>query len=95
MIGPKMYCYQPEDTIFAMGSFVDWSRGETSNRGMFLPAADFDDDLNAEKVDFIAGCGVLVSRRLLEEVGFLDPIYYLNYEDVDWGVRAQEHDFEV
>lgn len=95
MIGPKMYCYQPEDTIFALGSFVDWSRGETTNRGMFLPASDVEIPLREEAVDFIAGCCVLVSKNMLEEVGFLDPIYYLNYEDVDWGIRAQEKGFEV
>lgn len=95
MIGPKMYCYQPEDTIFALGSFVDWSRGETTNRGMFLSASDIDMPPDAEQVDFIAGCCVLVSRKMLEEVGYLDPIYYLNYEDVDWGIRAKRNGFEV
>lgn len=95
MIGPKMYCYQPADTIFATGSFIDWSRGETSNRDMFLPTTDIDNGLKPEQVDFIAGCGVLVSRKLLDEVGFLDPEYYLNYEDVDWGVRAQRKELEV
>lgn len=95
MIGPKMYCHQPPDTIFATGSFVDWSRGETSNRDMFLLAPEIDIDLKPEQVDFIAGCGVLVSRKLLEQVGFLDPIYFLNYEDVDWGVRAQRKKFEI
>ena len=95
MIGPKMYCAQPEDTIFALGSFVDWSKGTTTNRGMFLPASEIDFRIKAEPVDFIAGCGVMVSRSLLEQVGLLDPIYYLNYEDVDWGIRAQREGFEV
>lgn len=95
MVGPKMYCYQPEDTIFALGSFVDWSKGETTNRGMFLPASDIGFPLEPEPVDFIPGCCVLVSRRMLEKVGFLDPIYYLNYEDVDWGIRAHREGFEV
>lgn len=95
MVGPFMYCYQPEDTIFALGSFVDWQRGETINRGMFLPAKSLNGDLAAEKVDFIPGCGVMVSKIFLEKVGYLDPIYYLNYEDVDWGVRAQRKGFEI
>ena len=95
MLGPKMYCFQPEDTIFALGSFVDWTNGETSNRGMFMPASEIDFPIDAEPVDFIAGCCVLVSRKMLEKVGFLDPIYYLNYEDVDWGIRARRKGFEI
>jgi hypothetical protein len=95
MIGPKMYCYEPEDTIFATGSFVNWSKGETTNRGLFQPASDFAHFQGPEQVDFIAGCGVLVSRKFIEQVGVLDPIYYLNFEDVDWGVRGWRQGFEV
>jgi GT2 family glycosyltransferase len=46
-------------------------------------------------VDFIVGCGVLVSRRLIEVVGVLDAQYYLNYEDVEWGIRARHYGFKV
>ena len=89
MVGPKMYCFQPEDRIFALGSFVNWSMGETSNRGMFLPDSELEIPLEAEPVDFIAGCCVLVSRNMLENVGFLDPIYYLNYEDFSYEQMAR------
>jgi len=95
MIGPKMYCYEPEDTIFAIGSFINWSKGETTNRGLFQPASDFAHFQGPEQVDFIAGCGVLVSRKFIEQVGVLDPIYYLNFEDVDWGVRGWRQGFEI
>ena len=95
MIGPKMYCYEPEDTIFATGSFINWSKGATTNRGLFQPASDFAHFRGPEQVDFIAGCGVLVSRKFIEQVGVLDPIYYLNFEDVDWGVRGWRQGFEI
>ena len=95
MIGPKMYCYEPEDAIFATGSFINWSKGEITNRGMFQPASDFAQFQRPERVDFVAGCGVLVSRKFIEQVGVLDPIYYLNFEDVDWGVRGWQGGFEV
>ena len=95
MIGPKMFCYPQEDQVFALGSFIDWSNADTINRGMFLPAADIEMSDEPEPVDYIAGCCVLVSRQMLEKVGFLDPIYYLNYEDVDWGIRAIRQGFGV
>jgi GT2 family glycosyltransferase len=95
MVGPKMYCYEPDDTIFAVGSFINWSKGETTNRGLFQPASDFSHLQRPEQVDFIVGCGVLVSRKFIEQVGLLDPIYYLNFEDVDWGIRGWRKGFEV
>ena len=95
MAGPLMYCFQPPDIVFARGSFIDWQKGETFNREMFQPLKSPVGELRSERVDFIAGCGVLVSREFLQQAGYLDPIYYLNYEDVDWGVRAQRAGFEV
>lgn len=95
MIGPKMYCIEPEGTIFATGSFIYWPKGVTTNRGLFQPASEFAHLRGPEKVDFIAGCGVLVSRKFIEQVGVLDPIYYLNFEDVDWAVRGWQQGFEV
>lgn len=95
MVGPKMYCANLDDTLFATGSFIEWYKGRTYNRGMFQPASDVKDPNAPEQVDFITGCGVLVSREFVEAAGVLDPIYFLNYEDVDWGLRAWRHGFEV
>lgn len=95
MVGPKMYCFQPQDTIFAIGSFINWSMGYTTNRGMFKHISQIEIPPKPEEVDFIAGCCVLVRRKLLEEVGLLDLDYYLNYEDVDWGIRAKRNGYEV
>lgn len=95
MIGPRMYCANPEDTIFAEGSFIDWANGKTYNRGMFQKASIEVEPAAPERVDFITGCGVLVSRKFLEVAGGFDPIYFLNYEDVDWGVRARRLGFEI
>jgi len=95
MIGPTMYCVDPTDALFAAGSFISWARGETHNRGMFQPTAGYTGLKRPEPVDYIAGCCVLVRRQLIEATGVLDPVYYLNFEDVEWGVQAQRHGFEV
>lgn len=96
MVGPTMYCTDPQGTLFAAGSKVLWNQGNIEHRGLFQPAKQFNKYMmKNEPVDFIAGCGVLVSRRLIEVAGVLDPAYYLNYEDVEWGVRAWRYGFEV
>jgi GT2 family glycosyltransferase len=95
MVGPKMYCANLDDTLFAAGSFIDWPGGKTFNRGMFQPASEVDEPDGPEVVDFITGCGILVSRQFVEAVGAFDPVYFLNFEDVDWGARAKRYGFEV
>jgi hypothetical protein len=93
MAGPRVYCADPADRVFAEGSFILWSRGSIEHRGMFQSAAA--GGAAVESVDFLVGCGVLVRRALIEDVGLLDPHYYLNYEDVEWAVRARRKGFRV
>jgi len=95
MAGPLMYCIEPKDILFAAGSFIDWSKGKIWHRGMFQPAARYAGSNQPEPVDFISGCGVLVRRQLIEVAGILDPIYYLNFEDIEWSVRANRYGFQV
>ena len=95
MVGPKMYFTNPSDFLYSKGSLVLWKQAKTIHRGMFqqetLPVADE----NPEKVDFISGCGVLVSKQLIEKTGGFDEDFFLNFEDTEWGIRAQRFGYEV
>jgi hypothetical protein len=94
MVGPMVCCRSSPPTLFAAGSFVEWRRGTIRHRGMLEPPGAYADEA-PRAVDFIAGCGILVSRALIESCGLLDARYYLNLEDVEWGVRARRRGFEV
>ncbi|MCJ7568845.1 MAG: glycosyltransferase family 2 protein [Anaerolineales bacterium] len=95
MVGPMMCCMEPKSLLFAAGSFINWSKGHMWHRGMFQPVNEYSESSSIEVVDFIAGCGVLVSRALIAEVGVLDTRYFLNVEDVEWCVRAQRKGFQI
>ena len=95
MVGPTMFCIEPQEALFAAGSFVLWNEGSLNHRGMFeLPGPYVGSD-KPQPVDFIVGCGLLVRRELIEEIGMLDANYYLNYEDVEWGIRAHRFGYQV
>lgn len=95
MVGPTMVCMPAEGVVYAAGSFVDWAGARTWNRAMYQPVQALAALTDPEPVDFITGCCVLVRRKLIEQAGLLDPRYFLNYEDTEWGVRARRHGFEV
>jgi GT2 family glycosyltransferase len=95
MVGPTVYFADEANTIYAAGSFIDWANGRIWHRGMYQPASLVANFRSPEKVGFIAGCGVLVNRKLIETIGPLNPLYYLNYEDVEWCVRASNNGYEV
>lgn len=41
-----------------------------------------------ETVDWLTGCALLVNRRMVEAVGWLDESFFLYVEEVDWCYRA-------
>ncbi len=97
IVGPKMYFFEPPDMVFAAGSLVEWDGGVLNQRGIWQRESAIGPLYGdcPEDVDFIIGCGVLIKRTVLEQVGLLDPRYYLNFEDVDLCIRALQAGYRV
>jgi GT2 family glycosyltransferase len=95
MIGPTVYCENEEGVLFAAGSFVDWRQGRVRHRGMYESTRTVELPSTPERVDFIAGCAVLVRSSMLGSVGLLERDYFLNFEDVDWATRARAAGLDV
>lgn len=49
--------------------------------------ADVDDV--ERRIAYIAGASMLVSRKFLQEIGLMCEDYFLNFEEIDWSVRAR------
>lgn len=56
--------------------------------------ADFAHDQERE-VDWVSGCAMLATDRLIEQIGVFDPEYVMFCEDVDWCWRAWQAGFKV
>lgn len=95
IIGPKVYCLSESEKLYALGSSIAWQRGETIHRAMFESMTSYSHVTDPEEVDFIAGCGVLLRRELIQNGGLLDQSYYLNFEDVEFSVRARKLGFQT
>jgi len=55
-----------------------------------------DYDHHAPKdVDWLMGSALLVSRHALEDVGYMDPQFFMYMEDVDWCRRFWEKGYKV
>ncbi len=48
-----------------------------------------------EEVDFISGCGMLLRREVLEQVGMFSPEYFLYYEDLDLCLRVKKSGWQI
>jgi len=91
-VGPKMLYYN-SDKIWFNGGMVYWWLG--FNRHLERSRENGKSVISSPKeVDYITGCCVLMRREALEKAGLLDPIYFTQYEDVDWCWRIKKLGFK-
>ncbi len=48
-----------------------------------------------EEVDALTGCGLLIRRALIEEIGYLDEALFVYVEDIDYALRARDAGWKV
>lgn len=95
----------PNAGSFASKMLYFDDRGRVENCGFDLGIAGATVDLGRDEPDgpawaqprkVFGGCGGAVAyrRRMLEDIGFLDPDFFMIYEDVDLSFRAQLSGYE-
>lgn len=87
MLGPRVFYFsEPKKIWFTKAEF---NAGECS---FCFPGSDMlVSDYGHEEIcstDYVTGCALLVSRKLIKTVGLLDERFFLYWEDSDWGLRA-------
>jgi len=90
-VGPKCYYYWDRERLWSAGGRLRFGESVTRERGMGeIDRGQFD---RTEEVDYINGCAMLVPRRVLQEVGLWDPLYFLSVEDADWCMRMKQRGY--
>lgn len=93
IVGPKMLYFDPPDVIWCAGNRVDWETGGLIR--LRADQADTENDEPVTKVDYITGCGICLRREVIEEIGLLDPRFFIYYEETDWCLRAHKGGWQV
>jgi GT2 family glycosyltransferase len=86
--GPAIFFHAQPDRVWQSGGSFSYWRAGLRVPGKGRRASDLPE--RAERVSFLTWCAVLVARRALERVGYLDPAYHFYAEDVDFGLRVGE-----
>jgi hypothetical protein len=47
------------------------------------------------RVEWISGCGILVRRAVIEQVGMIDERYFYYWEETEWCLRAGKDGWQV
>ncbi len=90
--GPMVYHYDQPQVIQSAGGLMDrywhaWHRGQNEpDRGQFS---------QAELVDWISGCAIMVHRAVIEQLGMLDERFFYYFEETEWCVRTQKRGWKI
>lgn len=92
VVGPMVYTGGRQNVISSAGGQIDWRRADALNVG----AGRLDEhQYHARMVDFINGCGILVTAAAVRRVGLLDSRYFMYWEETDWCQRARRVEIDI
>lgn len=64
-------------------------------RGMRIIRGKCDDVSSIVKVDYLIASGCLVPASVFDAVGMMREDFFIDYVDIEWGLRAKQHGFEL
>jgi len=93
MVGPTMYYHDEPTTIWYAGGRIHPWRGDTSHVGML--EEDRGQYGEVTDTDYVTSCAMLVRREVIEQIGEVDPAYFIYFDETDFCVRAQRRGWRV
>ena len=79
--------------IWYAGGIFDWANILPRHRG--VDEVDKGQYNKSIDTDFATGCCMLITKDVIDKVGFFDEKYFLYFEDIDLSVRARKNGFRV
>ena len=92
IVGPMVYHHTEPDVIQSAGGILgpNWN---SIHLGMDQPDRGQFDAPHA--VEWISGCGILVRRAAIEQVGSIDERYFYFWEETEWCIRIGRGGWKV
>ena len=93
VLAPKVMVHSDPGIIWSAGGKVDPATGVTVQR--YYGEADHGQADEPSDIDYAVGCAMLVKSGVMHEVGFMDPRYFMYYEEVDWCRRIRQAGYRI
>lgn len=91
MCGTRIHFYHQPDVIQALGGakYNSWTGTSKCIGNYQHKDTKFTESMILTNSDFIVGASMCLTRRFLGEVGLMEEMYFLYYEEIDWAVRTK------
>lgn len=93
MVGSKINYHQAPEVIWFAGGTINPLTGKTGHSLMGNKDNGGRDE--PRDVDYVSACSLLVTRGVIEDVGFMDTRFFLYFEETDWAVRCRRKGWRV
>jgi GT2 family glycosyltransferase len=93
MVAPKIYYYEPGDTIWFAGGNISFWTGTMSHTG--IREVDHGQYDTPREIGYATGCCILISAAVIRRVGMLDHRYFMYGEDADWSIRVRRAGYKL
>jgi len=80
-VAGKIYYYG--DKFGKNAVFCTWSKVDPHSASPY----NFHKNEPVSKVDYLSGAAMVVKRTVIDKIGFLDPNYFLYFDETDWCAR--------
>lgn len=92
ILGVKNYYYDKKNILWSIGSRVNKFTMKASLVGNKIEDKGQLDDF---KVEQIVGSGMLINKKVINKINFLDENYFCYYEETEWQTRAKNSGFTI
>ncbi len=91
IIGPKIYYYNEQNTIWCIGGKIDWKFA----RGLHVGINEVDNGQYNEmrEFDYVSGSAFLIKKGVVDEIGLMDKNFFFYFEESDWALRASQKEY--
>jgi GT2 family glycosyltransferase len=90
VVSPLIYYADAPNEIWSAGAGRNqWTLELADNHGRQQKYAEITER------EFLSGCGMLIKRAVLEQVGLFDERFFMYYEDSDFSLRVRQAGFRM
>lgn len=92
IVGPLVYHHNEPNIIQSAGGVLGkyWQSNHLGQNEVDQGQFRF-----PHRVDWISGCAILVRKAVIEQIGMLDPNFFMYWEETEWCVRASRAGWKI
>lgn len=92
-VGAKIMYYPNVDRIWFGGGDINWKRFKVIHN--HIKELDVGQCEKEKEISFMTGCALLISKKTIENIGFLSEDYFMYCEDLDYSLKLSDKKFKI